>query len=77
MRAFPHHFRKEVDQHLIREARRWSQDVKLFLSTASREMWEEPQGELGQDPRWVLRGRSPVAPPGGRLTMTRGRPTQP
>lgn len=71
---FPHHVRKEVYQHLIREARRWSQDVKLFLSTESREMWDELQGELGQDPRAFLCGCSPVAPPGGKLTTTHGCP---
>lgn len=71
---FPHHVRKEIYQHLIREARKWSKDVKLFLSTESREMWDELKDELGQDPRAFLCGCSPVAPPGGKLTMTQGCP---
>lgn len=71
---FPHHVRKEIYRHLISEVRRWSKDTKLFLSTESREMWDELAEEMGQDPRYFLCGCSPVAPPGGKLTLSKGCP---
>lgn len=71
---FPHHVRKEIYQHIIREVRRWDQDVKIFLSTESREMWDELAEEMGQDPKAFLCGCSPVAPPGGKLTLSKGCP---
>lgn len=71
---FPHHVRKEIYRHFIREARRWDDDVRLFLSTESREMWDELKGELGQDPRSFVCGCSSVALPGPRISLSEGCP---
>lgn len=71
---FPHHVRKEIYQFLIEQVRRHDSDVKLFLSTESREMWDELSGELGQDPNAFLCGCSSVALPGGRLSLSEGCP---
>jgi DNA repair photolyase len=67
---FPHHVRKEVYQFLIREVRRWDPDVLLYISTETREMWDELQDELGQDPRSYVCACSSVAVPGRRLALS-------
>ena len=71
---FPHHVRKAIYQHLIRECRRWSQDVLLYISTESREMWDELKGELGQNPNAFFCGCSSVAVPGRKLSLSPGCP---
>ncbi|MBT7165149.1 MAG: hypothetical protein HN849_29685 [Victivallales bacterium] len=69
---FPHATRKMIYQHMIREVRRWDKDVKLYLSTETREMWDELADELGQDPRTYVCGCSSVAVPGGGLGINPG-----
>jgi DNA repair photolyase len=69
---FPHPERKENYRFLIREVRRWNRDVPLYLSTETREMWDELQDELGQDPRSYVCACSSVAVPGGRLALSPG-----
>jgi hypothetical protein len=68
---FPHHIRREIYQHLIREVRRWDKDVLLYVSTETREMWDELKDELGQDPRSYVCACSSVAVPGRRLALSR------
>jgi len=68
---FPHHLRKEVYQFLIREVRRWNSDVLLYVSTESREMWDELKDKLGQDPRAYVCGCSSVAVPGRKLALSK------
>jgi DNA repair photolyase len=67
---FPHETRKMIYRFLIREARRWDKDVPLYVSTETREMWDELKDELGQDPRAYVCGCSSVAVPGGRLALS-------
>ncbi len=69
---FPHELRKEVYQFMIREVRRWDKDVLLYVSTESREMWDELRDELGQDPRAYVCGCSAVAVPGRKLALSPG-----
>ncbi|MBN2449446.1 MAG: hypothetical protein JXR77_03600 [Lentisphaeria bacterium] len=69
---FPHETRKTIYQHLIRECRRWDRDVKLYISTETREMWDELKDELGQDPESYVCGCSSVAVPGGGLALNPG-----
>lgn len=67
---FPHHVRAEIYRFLINEVRRWDKDVLLYVSTESREMWDELKEELGQDPRAYVCGCSSVAVPGRRLALS-------
>jgi hypothetical protein len=67
---FPHQVRKAIYQSLIREVRRWDEDVPLFLCTESREMWDELTVELGQDPRAYLCACSSVAVAGRKLALS-------
>lgn len=69
---FPHPVRAEIYRHLIREVRRWDKEVPLYLSTETREMWDELKDELGQDPRTYLCACSSVALPGRRLGLSPG-----
>ena len=69
---FPHGVRKEIYRTLIREVRRWDTGVPLYVSTESREMWDELKDELGQDPRAYLCACSSVAAPGRRLALSPG-----
>jgi DNA repair photolyase len=69
---FPHEVRKEIYQFMIKEVRRWDQDVLLYLSTESREMWDELKDELGQDPMTYVCGCSSVAVPGCKLALNPG-----
>jgi hypothetical protein len=71
---FPHEVRKEIYQFLIREVRKHDQEVLLYVSTESREMWEELAGELGQSPKAFFCGCSPVALPGRKLSLSAGCP---
>ena len=67
---FPHHVRREIYRTLIGEVRRWDKDVLLYLSTETREMWDELKDELGQDPRSYVCACSSVAVPGRRLALS-------
>jgi len=69
---FPHHVRAEIYRHMISEARRWDKDVLLYISTETREMWDELKDELGQDPKSYLCACSSVAVPGKRLALSPG-----
>ena len=69
---FPHETRKEIYRFLIAEARRWDKDLPLYVSTETREMWDELKDELGQDPRSYICGCSSVAAPGRRLAISPG-----
>ncbi|NUQ00384.1 MAG: hypothetical protein HUU35_11085 [Armatimonadetes bacterium] len=71
-RPFPHETRKEIYRHMIAEVRRWDPEVLLYISTESREMWDELKDELGQDPRSYLCGCSSVALPGRKLGTSPG-----
>jgi DNA repair photolyase len=67
---FPHAVRRDIYRFLIREVRRWDREVPLYVSTETREMWDELKDELGQDPRCYLCGCSSVAAPGRRLVLS-------
>ena len=67
---FPHHVRAEIYRFLINEARRWDKDVLLYISTETREMWDELKDDLGQDPRTYVCACSSVAVPGRRLSLS-------
>lgn len=67
---FPHHIRAEVYRFFIREVRKWDRRIPLYISTESREMWDELQGELGQNPKNFICGCNPVEPPGPRLVLS-------
>jgi len=67
---FPHSVRAEIYRFLINEVRRWDKDVLLYVSTESREMWDELSGELGQDPLTYVCACSSVAVPGSRLALS-------
>ena len=69
---FPHNVRKEIYRFLIREVRRWDQEVPLYISTETREMWDELKDELGQDPRTYICGCGSVAVPGRKLGISPG-----
>ena len=69
---FPHHVRKEIYQHLIEQVRRWDDEVLLYMSTESRELWDELSEELGQDPKAFFCGCSSVAVPGRKLSLSEG-----
>jgi hypothetical protein len=71
---FPHQVRKEIYQHLINEVRKRDRDVLLYLSTESREMWDELKSSLGQSPSFFFCGCSSVAVPGGKLRLSAGCP---
>ncbi len=69
---FPHETRRAIYQALIAEVRRWSQDIKLYVCTETREMWDDLTAELGQEPRWYVCGCGSVAVPGGSLAISPG-----
>ena len=67
---FPHRVRAEIYRFLIQQVRRWDKELPLYISTESREMWDEMEGELGQSKRAYLCGCSSVALPGRRLALS-------
>lgn len=69
---FPHKVRREIYRFLIQEVRRWDKDVLLYVSTETREMWDELKDELGQDPSSYVCGCGSVAVPGRRLALSPG-----
>ncbi|MFW6162580.1 MAG: hypothetical protein ACODAJ_07395, partial [Planctomycetota bacterium] len=58
---FPHETRRDIYRFFIQQVRRWDADVPLYVSTESREMWDELKDELGQDPQAYVCGCSSVA----------------
>ncbi len=71
---FPHAARAEVYRFFIEQIRRWDTDVPLYVSTESREMWDELADELGQEAGCYVCGCGPVALPGGGLALSQGCP---
>ncbi|MCM8770198.1 MAG: radical SAM protein [Candidatus Omnitrophica bacterium] len=69
---FPHETRKNIYRFLIQEVRRRNKEILLYLSTETREMWDELKDELGQDPRFYICGCSSVAVPGKKLALNPG-----
>jgi len=69
---FPHDTRAEIYRFLIKEVRRWDRNVPLYVSTETRDMWDELKDELGQDPRSYVCACSSVAVPGGGLALSPG-----
>lgn len=66
---FPHAARAEVYRFIIAQIRRWDERVPVYLSTESREMWDELEGELGQSKRAFTCGCGPMATPDGKLRL--------
>ena len=69
---FPHDTRAEIYRFFIEQVRRWDKDVLLYISTETREMWDELKDELGQDPMCYVCACSSVAVPGGKLALSPG-----
>lgn len=69
---FPHDIRKEIYRFFIKEIRSYDMDLPLYVSTETREMWDELKDELGQDPRCYICGCSSVAAPGRRMAVSPG-----
>lgn len=67
---FPHAVRKEIYQHMIREVRRRDKNVKLYVCTETRQMWDELKDELGQDAAHYVCGCGSAAVPGGGLALS-------
>ncbi len=67
---YPHAARKEIYRHFIAEIRKHDTEVPVYLSTESRQMWDELEGELGQDKRAFFCGCSPVGLPGRKLKLS-------
>jgi len=64
---FPHHVRAQIYRFLIGEVRKHDPDVPIFLSTETREMWAELEGEVGQKARSFMCGCNPVQLPGPKM----------
>ena len=71
---FPHAIRAAIYRFFVEQVRRWDADVPLYISTESREMWDELADELGQKPQSYVCGCSSVALPGRRLAVSRACP---
>jgi len=69
---FPHALRADTYRFLINEVRRWDKKLPLYVSTETREMWDELKDDLGQDPECYVCGCSSVAVPGGKLALSPG-----
>jgi len=69
---FPHEIRKKIYQFFIQQARRHSKDVLLYVSTESREMWNDLKDQLGQDPNVYICGCGSLAIPGRKLAINPG-----
>jgi DNA repair photolyase len=69
---FPHYVRAEIYRFLIGEVRKWDQEVPIFLSTETREMWRELEDEIGQRARSFMCGCNPIQVPGPKLKYTEG-----
>lgn len=64
---FPPHVRAEIYRFLIEQVRRWDEQVPLFLSTESRELWNELAPSLGTQPQRFFCGCGAICVPGPRL----------
>lgn len=62
--------RKEIYRYLIGEIRRHDHEVPVYISTETREMWDELAPELGQNPKAFICGCGPMATPDGKLTLS-------
>jgi len=71
---FPHDVRKEIYTHYATEARKYSDDTLLFISTESRDMWDDMAETLGQDPKYFFCGCSSTALPGRKLGLSKDCP---
>jgi hypothetical protein len=71
---FPHEKRAEIYRFFIEQIRRHDADVPVYVSTESREMWDELGEELGQEAGTYVCGCGPVALPGRRLALSKGCP---
>jgi hypothetical protein len=67
---FPHHVRAEIYRFFIEQVRRHDKHVPLFISTESREMWEELGPVLGANPARFVCACGPISVPGPRLAGT-------
>jgi hypothetical protein len=67
---FPHRLRATMYRFLIEEVRKHDRRIPIYISTESREMWDELQCELGQDPRTFICGCNPIEAPGPRMMPT-------
>jgi len=67
---YPHEARKEIYRHFIREIRKHDAEVPIYVSTESREMWDDLAEELGQNPSTFFCGCSSVALPGRKLALS-------
>ncbi len=67
---FPPEVRRDIYRFLIGEIRRWDKDVPIYISTETREMWDELESELGQSKRAFICGCGPMATPDGGLTVS-------
>ncbi len=67
---FPHEVRVEIYRYLAAQVRRWDQEVPLYVSTESRELWAEVADDLGQRPEYYLCGCSSVSLPGRKLALS-------
>ena len=64
---FPHETRAEIYRFLSREVRKYDEHVPIYVSTESREMWDEVGEDLGQNPRTFICGCNPIELPGPRM----------
>jgi len=67
---FPHAVRAEIYRFFIEQVRRHDKTVPLYISTETREMWDELTDALGQDPRRYVCGCGSLAVPGRRLSAS-------
>ena len=67
---FPHEARAEIYRFMAAEVRKYDKEIPMFISTESREMWEELAPVLGQDPKYFFCGCSSVALPGRKLSLS-------
>jgi hypothetical protein len=68
---FPHDVRAEIYRYLAEQVRRWDEDVPLYISTESREMWDEVGEDLGQKPESFFCGCNPIGLPGRKLAVSK------
>ena len=66
---FPPEVRREIYRFLIAQIRRWDAQVPIYISTETREMWDELEGELGQSKTAFICGCGPMATPDGKLSL--------
>lgn len=67
---FPPEVRREIYRFLIEQIRRHDPSVPIYISTETREMWDELEPELGQSKQAFICGCGPMATPDGKLTLS-------